>query len=330
MKPLISIIIPSFNSEHYLQETLESVLKQTYTSWECLIIDDDSVDNTIKISDIYCEKDDRFSFYSRPLNKLKGPSSCRNFGLEKAKGEFILFLDSDDLLAIYCLEERIIAFKNYKECDFLVFQMERFVNSPQIQIKIPLEEVDIKHSMSSFLTLNSIWQVTSPIYKKDFLIKTKGFNEDLLNFEDLELAVRVIYKSSDFKLFNNVDSFYRNDENYRTKYKSKKVMHKSVNAFFIFINSIHKEVILKLKDKQLETTYKQDIVLAYKKIFLTYIKENVNEFRFENKRMITFLNRNNYLSNKQRFVFYFTQNILFKLYRIKGLGLYRFMKYLYQ
>ena len=330
MKPLISIIIPSFNSEHYLQETLESVLKQTYTSWECLIIDDDSVDNTIKISDIYCEKDDRFSFYSRPLNKLKGPSSCRNFGLEKAKGEFILFLDSDDLLAIYCLEERIIAFKNYKECDFLVFQMERFVNSPQIQIKIPLEEVDIKHSMSSFLTLNSIWQVTSPIYKKDFLIKTKGFNEDLLNFEDLELAVRVIYKSSDFKLFNNVDSFYRNDENYRAKYKSKKVMHKSVNAFFIFINSIHKEVILKLKDKQLETTYKQDIVLAYKKIFLTYIKENVNEFRFENKKMITFLNRNNYLSNKQRFIFYFTQNILFKLYRIKGLGLYRFMKYLYQ
>lgn len=328
--PLVSIIIPTYNRVKIIGDTLVSIVNQTYLNWECIIVDDGSTDTTVDYINDYSKSDKRFNVYVRPKERRKGPSSCRNFGLEKAKGEFIIFLDSDDLLAIYCLEERIIAFKNYKECDFLVFQMERFVNSPQIQIKIPLEEVDIKHSMSSFLTLNSIWQVTSPIYKKDFLIKTKGFNEDLLNFEDLELAVRVIYKSSDFKLFNNVDSFYRNDENYRTKYKSKKVMHKSVNAFFIFINSIHKEVILKLKDKQLETTYKQDIVLAYKKIFLTYIKENVNEFRFENKKMITFLNRNNYLSNKQRFIFYFTQNILFKLYRIKGLGLYRFMKYLYQ
>jgi glycosyltransferase involved in cell wall biosynthesis len=330
MKSLVSIIIPSFNSEQKLPETLESVVNQTYLNWECIVVDDGSTDETTAVVKGYCEKDNRFKSFIRPVHKLKGPSSCRNYGLELAKGDYIIFLDSDDLLAPFCLEERIKAFEANKKSDFLVFQMERFLKRPNLHSNKPLKKLNTQCCISSFLQLKSVWQITSPIYKKEFLIKIKGFNEKLENFEDLELAIKAIFNSSVFKLFNNIDSFYRNDENYITKYNSKILIKKSIEAFIILIKSLHKDIIAKCKNKQTKVTYSQDIVIAYKMLFLKYIKENVKEFKTQNRIIINFLSSNNYLTNKQIFIFFFTQNILFKFYKIKGLGLFKFMKYLYQ
>lgn len=92
---LISIIIPLFNSEKYLSETLDSVRKQTYTNWECLIIDDGSTDSSSQIALNYCNNDSRFKYF---FKKNEGPSAARNFGVQRAEGKFIQFLDADDVL----------------------------------------------------------------------------------------------------------------------------------------------------------------------------------------------------------------------------------------
>lgn len=329
-QPLVSIIIPSYNRATIIHETLNSVVNQTYTYWECIIVDDGSIDETVTVVECYCKKDNRFKSYSRPEHKTKGPSSCRNYGVEKANGEYIIFLDSDDLLAPFCLQERVKAFEINKDCDFLVFQMERFLDKPNLHSTKPLKNIVVQHSLSSFLQLNSVWQITSPIYKKELLNKIKGFNENLQNFEDLELAVRALFNSSKYMLFINIDCYYRNDENYSAKYKSNEAMYKSIKAFIIFMKSMDNNIIRQCANEELKIKYKNEVVNAYKKIFILNIKDRIGVYKKQNKEILSFLSKNNYLKLYQKGVFYFVQDFLSRIYKIKGIGAYRCMKYLYR
>ncbi|MCM2302197.1 MAG: glycosyltransferase, partial [Flavobacteriaceae bacterium] len=91
--PLVSIIIPTFNRAHLIGETLDSILAQTYTNWECIVVDDGSSDNTHIVVGQYVAKDSRIKYVHRPEHMLKGPSSCRNYGFELSKGEYINWFD---------------------------------------------------------------------------------------------------------------------------------------------------------------------------------------------------------------------------------------------
>ena len=103
-KPLISIIIPSYNRALLIGETLDSILAQTYENWECIIVDDGSTDNTAEIIQDYLSSDSRFQFHRRPIDKLKGANACRNFGFTLSKGEFVCWFDSDDIMSKYKLK----------------------------------------------------------------------------------------------------------------------------------------------------------------------------------------------------------------------------------
>ena len=126
MNPIVSIVIPTYNRAHLIRETIESVLAQTYFEWECIIIDDGSTDNTSEIINNYISKDLRIIYYHRPVEKIKGPASCRNFGIEKANGAFIVFLDSDDLLTKKCIENRVKFAQLNFEYDLWIFKTKVF------------------------------------------------------------------------------------------------------------------------------------------------------------------------------------------------------------
>ncbi len=95
MSALISIITPCFNSEKYIALTIRSVLKQTYPYWELIVVDDASTDATPKIIEEFIKKDNRIVLIQNPNNQ--GAASSRNLATQKAKGDFIAFLDADDL-----------------------------------------------------------------------------------------------------------------------------------------------------------------------------------------------------------------------------------------
>lgn len=95
MNGLVSVIIPCYNSERYLRDTLKSVLWQTYSAWECILIDDGSTDSTASIAAEFTALDGRFR-YIRQSNS--GPSAARNHGVTAARGEFLQFLDADDII----------------------------------------------------------------------------------------------------------------------------------------------------------------------------------------------------------------------------------------
>ena len=100
--PIVSIIIPAYNSGNYLAETLGSVLSQTYSDWECIILDDGSTDNTFSIAQEYSKKDNRF-YYFHQTNQ--GPAVARNNAIRRSIGEYILPLDADDLISNSYIEK---------------------------------------------------------------------------------------------------------------------------------------------------------------------------------------------------------------------------------
>ena len=102
--PIVSIIVPAYNAQNYIADCINSVIDQTFSQWELLLIDDGSTDQTPALIDDFAKKDPRiFAFHQ----KNKGVSAARNKGLDQAAGEYIVFLDADDLLTPNSLETRI-------------------------------------------------------------------------------------------------------------------------------------------------------------------------------------------------------------------------------
>ena len=115
--PLISIVMPAYNAEKYIDKSIESVLNQTYRNIELIIINDCSKDKTEEIIEKYCKQDIRVRKYTNQINS--GVSFSRNFGVEQANGEWIAFLDSDDMIHPQLLEALYKEEKLQKQIDLL-------------------------------------------------------------------------------------------------------------------------------------------------------------------------------------------------------------------
>ncbi|WP_418223271.1 glycosyltransferase family 2 protein [Clostridium isatidis] len=105
MQGLVSIITPTYNCGRFISETIDSVLKQTYTNWEMIIVDDCSTDNTKEVVEEYVKKDSRIKYYI--LEQNSGAAVSRTRAMELAKGKYIAFLDSDDLWTEDKLQKQI-------------------------------------------------------------------------------------------------------------------------------------------------------------------------------------------------------------------------------
>lgn len=239
---LVSIIIPNFNQEVFLKDTLDSVLQQSFQHWECLIIDDGSSDNSITIIECYCEKDSRFRFVKRTdfPNVRKGGSACRNIGIQLAKGEYIIFLDSDDILFKFCLETRLSYYKKNPDCDFLVFQMMRMNEEGPI----PNSELTKRSEnyLYDYLSYHIPWTITSPIIKTEFVKNhLVGFDEDFPRLQDPEFFTRaLLVKNVNFKVFEYLPA----DCLYRT-FASKKFNYvNALNGFSLFIDKFYGKIKL--------------------------------------------------------------------------------------
>lgn len=130
--PIVSIVMPVFNHCSDVATMVDSIISNDFTDWELLAIDDGSDQKTLDLLHEYAAKDKRLKVIIR--NRApKGAQTCRNIGMEKAEGEYIVFFDSDDYIAPYCLRQRVEAIANHAELDFMVFpsgiyQKERFLN----------------------------------------------------------------------------------------------------------------------------------------------------------------------------------------------------------
>lgn len=164
VKCLVSIITPSYNAEDFISESIASVFSQTYFNWELLIIDDCSSDNTISIVKEFAERDSRIRYFSTERN-TGSPALPRNIGIEQANGDYIAFLDSDDIWLPHKLEEQL-AFIQEHGYDFVYSNYEKMSWDGKRENRI----VKVKNSSSyrDILKTNEIPCLTV-LLRKDLL-----------------------------------------------------------------------------------------------------------------------------------------------------------------
>lgn len=208
--PKVSIIVPCYNQAQYLDEALQSVLDQTYTNWECIIVNDGSPDNTEEVAKKWAEKDSRFVYLKKENGGL---SSARNLGLNVANGDYVQFLDSDDYiypkkieLSIELLETAID--KNVKVA---ISNFGRFIN----KIEEPMLNYGIlKDEFFNFDSLLYKWDdtFTIPIHCGLFekpLFQNFKFPEGLGAKEDWIMWVSLFYKDCKAVHINETLALYR-------------------------------------------------------------------------------------------------------------------------
>ena len=207
--PLISIVIPLYNRVCLVGETLESIRAQTYPYWEVIVVDDGSDDGSFELVEVMARNDSRIKLMKR--SRLpKGGSVCRNIGAEHATGEYLIFLDSDDLLAPFCLEQRLEYCLQFPDQDFLVFPMLIFKEQPYDTLRY-WNTGTIESDLARFLRADGVWQTTCPIYHKDSFSRSGGFDEDLPFWQDYEFQTRLLIQNFKYIKFYDIkpDCFNR-------------------------------------------------------------------------------------------------------------------------
>ncbi|MBF4507136.1 glycosyltransferase [Flavobacterium sp. JLP] len=292
----------TYNRSHFILEALSSIQNQIYSNWECLIIDDGGTDNTIEVITPILEQDSRFKFLKRPDNYKKGLPGCRNFGLDLAKGDFIIFFDDDDIVhpdnLKICIE--ILINENLDFCHYqkLSFEKENpLIEKSQISRKESLSKADIEKIVTQKIGLASC----TVMWKKKCFSKIR-FKENLLYAEEWECYTRII--SNNFKgvMIDAILYYYRKHavSNTGDFYTNNPISRLSKNEAVLLI-------LKNLKEKQLLT---DSIILYFVTVSLSF-----KEFNLFNK-IIKILDLNIFQKFQLK-LFYISYPLRMPIYKMK-------------
>lgn len=264
MNPLVSIVVPCYNQAHFLVESLQSVLNQTYIDWECIIVNDGSPDNTKDIANKWCQKDKRFIY----LNKENGGlSSARNAGIKISNGEFILPLDADDIIHHDYLQKTVpLLKKNGKlaivSCYSIFF--ENNINNIVHELK------PIGTTVHAILFENEL--IATSLFRKKCWDEVGGYDESMKKgFEDWEMWLSITKQGWEYKIVEEFLFYYR---------KSKASMlidtlenHRETNMEYLMLK--HKDLYIEQYDNTIKYLF---YLLKTKKKTELKIKSS-NEFK---------------------------------------------------
>jgi glycosyltransferase involved in cell wall biosynthesis len=188
VQKVVSIITPSFNRADIISETAESIFGQTYPHWEWMIVDDGSTDNSWEVIQEFAKKDKRVRIFQRD-REPKGACVCRNIAVENATGDYVIFLDTDDLLASFCLEQRVAAMEAEPDCDFIIFPMLLFKSKPD-DLKVLWSQENGRDDLLRILEGDPICQGTGTLWKRSTFMEVGMWRVDLRLWQDIELHIR--------------------------------------------------------------------------------------------------------------------------------------------
>ncbi len=196
MEPLVSIIIPSFNYAHLIAETLESIIKQRFANWECIVVDDGSTDDTATVVRQFIAAHPKYKIIFHPV-KNGGTSAAKNTGIKLSQGKYLQFLDADDLLSEDKLNIQVALAEKLN--GGLVFSRAAFFidddQGRRIVQKYP-EGFLAAATLQDFalfkrLIINNILTINTPLVEKRVVVAAGLFDEALKNNEDWLLWFRV-------------------------------------------------------------------------------------------------------------------------------------------
>lgn len=263
MNNTVSIIVATYNRAHLISETLDSVRDQTYENWECIIVDDGSSDNTEEVVKKYAA-DTRIKFFKRPEERIKGPNSSRNYGIEKSSGEFIMSLDSDDWLLQDYLLKKMEVVKDRPDIDG-VLSKTIMVNNEKEVIKKEHRTIITDNLLEDFISLKVSWYMHDILWRKDFLRDKILYNENLLKMLDRDFHIRRLIEEPKLFLVDDYLALYRIHENSNSSNSSCIVAESRHNAILQIINALEKEKKLSVTIKNYLFKHQvQNLIVLYK------------------------------------------------------------------
>lgn len=214
MQPKVSVIVPVYNVENYVRQCIESILAQTFTDWELLLVDDGTLDNSGCICDEYAQQDSRIRVFHK---KNGGVSSARNLGLENAKGKWITFVDSDDFIGPRYLEQLNASTIVSPKIDFVHCGLQNYVNG-EVSIN---QRYEINESSDCATVFNKFrGLIVAKWFKRDIIIKNKiRFDERMKIAEDYVFTVDYIRCIERYAFSDCIDYFYRIHQQSATRAK---------------------------------------------------------------------------------------------------------------
>lgn len=195
----VSIITPYFNSGEYFNELATSVLNQTHSNWEWIIVDDGSSERELSIVQQIAESDPRIQWIPRIKDKTKGACACRNLGIECSSGDYIIFLDADDYLSTKCLEDRL---KTTRDIDLswnevLYFKTVAFKDGDPRRLLWDDTDYPVDW-LESVWSLTPPCQSSGPFWPTSLVKQIEGWNENMMVWQDLEIHTRAYAKGIRF------------------------------------------------------------------------------------------------------------------------------------
>ena len=309
MNSLVSIIIPVYNSEEYLCKLFDSIVCQTSSCIEVIIVDDCSSDGSIGICREYCEKNSNFKLYEQPFNM--GVSIARNLGLSKANGKYVLFVDSDDWLDRDYVKRMSDAMEN-KSVDLVVCGMidvdiddtkKKVVNDFAI-----LENLNIADEYYRLITLQRMTGPWCKLYKTKIIRNNKIlFSKDINWAEDKEFNAKYIACSNSALILDYCGYYYRcgvlgslssrvHHDRFSTEYNIWKIKYDDVLRRKIFsdpiIRYLSHELYFIISDYIYSSNNLSYICPQIDKKSLFFLKKNMNKVKKRNALCSFFINNN--------------------------------------
>ncbi|MEN9229285.1 MAG: glycosyltransferase family A protein [Thermostichus sp. DG02_5_bins_236] len=254
--PLISVIIPAFNAALTLEETLRSVMNQSFPDIEILVIDDGSEDETVAIAKRLAAEDSRIYIFSYSNG---GVSVSRNRGVCHARGEYLSFIDADDLWTSNKLQAQYEALQTYKEAA-VAYSWTDNIDARGNLVQEGIRTQATGYILPELLQVNLLQSGSNPLIKRFALENVGGFDESLLNADDWDMWLRLA-QHYEFALVTKPQVLYRRSETS----KSTRVLRMEQHARRVIEKAFTQapKDLQPLKAKSLSNLYKY---LAYKSL----------------------------------------------------------------
>lgn len=185
---LVSIVMPTYNRGNVIHKAINSVINQSYSNWELIIIDDGSTDNTKEVVRYYLEKDLRIKFVSNSLNK--GANACRNQGATLANGKYLAFIDSDNQWYKDKLIKQLEIIEDSSLNIDFVYSKEEVIDEKFVTI-VPRRAYSMEE-LRKVLPLKNVVDTSTVLMKKAIFFSVGGFDENMPRFQDWELFFRIV------------------------------------------------------------------------------------------------------------------------------------------